>query len=163
MRDASRTQRARARFDAVVGAVRQRLPAGLRRRVPASFVGFALINVLTFSVDLTVLWILYRRIGLANPLAVTFGYAAGFGLAFVLNRWLTFDARRAVGPQLVRYLGALLVNYLVVILGIGSGLIAAGAPFWSARLVAGLVEAGWMYAALRWWVFRDRPVSRRRR
>jgi hypothetical protein len=47
------------------------------------------------------------------------------------------------------------VNYLVWILGVGDGLAALGADYRLARIAAGACEALYMYAALRWLVFRD--------
>jgi hypothetical protein len=47
------------------------------------------------------------------------------------------------------------VNYLVWIVGAGDGLTALGADYRLARIAAGVCEALYMYAAMRWLVFRD--------
>jgi hypothetical protein len=53
------------------------------------------------------------------------------------------------------------VCYLAWILGTGDGLAALGLDYRLARVAAGTCEALYMYAALRWLVFRDvqRPAA----
>ena len=118
-----------------------------------SLVGFALINGFTFSVDLTLLALLYRGAGLPHPVAITIGYAAAFGLAFVLNRRFNFHAHGPVAGQMARWVLVVLLNYVVLVLGLGSGLHWVGVPFLLARVVAAAAEAVWMYSTMRWWVF----------
>lgn len=146
-------QRIDRRFGRVVLALWHLLPGPLRRRVPVSFVGFALINGFTFSVDLTLLALLYRGVGLPHPVAITIGYVVAFGLAFVLNRRFNFHAHGPVAGQAGRWVLVVLVNYVALVLGLGSGLIAVGVPFLLARVVAAAAEAVWMYSTMRWWVF----------
>jgi hypothetical protein len=55
------------------------------------------------------------------------------------------------------------VNYLVWILGVGDGLTALGADYRLARIAAGTCEALYMYAAMRWLVFRDVHTEERPR
>ena len=55
------------------------------------------------------------------------------------------------------------MNYLVWILGVGDGLTALGADYRLARIAAGTCEALYMYAAMRWLVFRDVPTQDRPR
>lgn len=145
---------AEARFDALVGAIHDRLPGRTSSWVPRTFVGFTLINGTTFGVDLALLALLYRGLGLPNPVSVTAAYLVAFTLAFVLNRWLNFHSHEPVGGQVGKYVAVVVVNYTLLILGVGAGLIALGVPFVLARMAAGLCEALWMYAAMRWWVFR---------
>lgn len=152
----SRTDSFHQGFSAFVHRLHAALPTPVRSRVPITFVAFALINGFTFSVDLTLLAVLYDGLGVWNPVAVTTGYAVAFGLAFWLNRWLNFDVHGDVGRQAARYVPVLAVNYLGIILAVGSGLTFLGVPFWVARLLAGALEAVWMYSALRWFVFRGR-------
>jgi len=143
-------------FTAFVHRLHGLLPARVGAWLPATFVGFALINGFTFSVDLALLALLYDGLGVWHPLAITVGYVVAFGLAFVLNRWLNFDVHGDVVSQAARYVPVVVVNYVVIILGVGSGLTALGVPFWLARLAAGAAEALWMYCAMRWIVFRAR-------
>lgn len=158
-RDASLGQRADHLFARLVLAIWRVIPGPLRRRIPSTFVGFSLINGFTFSVDLSLLALLYRGFGLPHPVAITIGYAVAFGLAFVLNRRFNFHAHGPVSGQVARWVVVVLVNYTVLVIGLGSGLHATGVPFVFARLVAAAAEAVWMYATMRWWVFTSRPAQ----
>ncbi|EON24075.1 GtrA family protein [Nocardioides sp. CF8] len=151
-------QRIDRAFARAVRAVWLLLPRPVRRRVPVSLVGFALINGFTFAVDLGLLALLYRGAGLPHPVAITIGYAAAFGLAFFLNRRFNFHAHGPVTGQVARWVLVVAVNYVALVLGLGSGLHAAGVPFLLARLVAAGAEAAWMYSTMRWWVFADRAA-----
>jgi len=146
-------QRADRAFARGVRTIWRLLPRPLRHRVPTSFVGFALINGFTFSVDLALLALLYRGVGLPHPVAITLGYVVAFGLAFVLNRRFNFHAHGPVAGQVARWIVVVLLNYVVLVLGVGSGLHAIGVPFLLARVVAAGAEAVWMYSMMRWWVF----------
>lgn len=118
-----------------------------------SFVGFAVINGFTFSCDIAVLALLYRGVGLPHPVAITIGYIVGFGLAFFLNRRFNFHAHGPVAGQAARWIVVVLINYVALVLGVGSGLVAVGVPFLLARIIAAGAEAVWMYSMMRWWVF----------
>jgi len=51
------------------------------------------------------------------------------------------------------------VNYFAWILGIGAGLAAVGVDYRLARVIAGACESVYMYAAMRWLVFRDAQAA----
>ncbi|NUT49550.1 MAG: GtrA family protein [Saccharothrix sp.] len=138
----------------------RRLPFGLARIVPASLLGFALVNGFTFGVDLVLLTVLHGVAGAPVPVAFTVAYVLAFALSFVLNRALSFRSHAPVGPQAVRYAVAVLVNYLAFILGLGSALVALGVQYHLSRVVAGTCEAVYMYSVMRWVIFR--PTSPRR-
>jgi ethanolamine transporter EutH len=89
------------RFHKFCEAVVSRLPFGLGSVIAPTFLGFCLINGLTFSIDLALLTTLRSGLGLAVPIAVTVAYACAFGLSYVLNRTFNFQSHGAVGPQLV--------------------------------------------------------------
>ena len=135
-------------------AVVFRLPFGLRYVVAPTFLGFCLINGLTFGVDLVILTGLRSGLGLPVPIAVTVAYACAFTLSYLLNRTFNFQSHAPVGPQVVVYVVVVVVNYLVFILGVTSGLAAIGVHYQLSRLVAGMCEAVYMYSAMRWVVFR---------
>ncbi|MBF6174700.1 GtrA family protein [Nocardia blacklockiae] len=135
------------------GVVR-RLPWGLGALVPATFLGFALINGCTFAIDLILLTVLHSWWGVALPVAVTVGYACAFGLSYLANRTLNFRSHAAVGPQITVYVVVIVVNYLAFILGVSSVLSAVGVEYHVARVAAGACEAVYMYCAMRWVVFR---------
>ena len=144
-----------ARFTAVMAAIAARLPLGLSRVVSARLLGFAVISSVTFVLDLVLLTAFHG--GLRWPLqaAITAAYALSSGLGYVLNRALNFRSHGAVGPQLTVYAAVVTVNYLALILGVSTGLAALGLDYRLARLAAAACECLYMYAGLRWLVFRD--------
>lgn len=136
----------------------KRLPFGFGAVVAPTFVGFCVINGFTFGVDLTILTALRGGLGVAVPSAVTAAYACAFALSYALNRVLNFRSHAAVGPQVAVYIVVVVVNYLVFILGVTTVCAAIGVQYQLSRLAAGLCEAAYMYSAMRWVVFRRRPV-----
>jgi len=148
------------RFTAAMAAVAGRLPFGLATIVPPSLLGFVVINGFTFAVDLGLLTALHGGLRWPLPVSITVAYITAFGLSYLLNRVFNFRSHRAVGPQVGVYAAVVVVNYLAWILGVGDGLAALGLDYRLARIAAGACEALYMYAAMRWLVFRDvqRPV-----
>ncbi|GAA4435647.1 hypothetical protein GCM10023148_42170 [Actinokineospora soli] len=145
-----------------MAAIAARLPFGLSRVVPGELLGFGVISGFTFSVDLALLTVMRSGLGWPLPVAITIGYVVAFGLNFVLNRVFNFRSHAPVGPQAGIYALVVLVNYLVNILGVGSGLAALGVDYHVARIAAGACEAVYMWAAMRWVVFRraaEEPVA----
>ncbi|MFL0238569.1 GtrA family protein [Mycobacterium sp. SMC-18] len=151
---ASGLQRAVDRFHRGCELAVGRLPFGLKSIVAPTFLGFALINGCTFAIDLLLLTGLRDGLGLPLAAAVTAAYASAFGLSYVLNRIFNFSSHSAVGPQLAVYVVVVAVNYLAFILGVSTGLSALGVEYHVARMAAGVCEAVYMYAAMRWVVFR---------
>jgi putative flippase GtrA len=143
------------RFAAVMTAAAARLPFGLARLVPPTLLGFAVINGGTFTLDLLLLTALHGGLRWPVPVSITLSYLAASGLSYLLNRVLNFRSHQAVGRQSGVYAVVIAVNYLAIILGVGAGLAALGLSYQLARLAAGACEAAYMYAALRWAVFRD--------
>ncbi|WP_312871829.1 GtrA family protein [Amycolatopsis acididurans] len=139
------------RFEAFCAAVVRPLPF----RLPASVLGFAIINGFTFGVDLVLLTVGHSVLGLPLPVSITIAYVSAFGLSFVLNRALNFRSHAPVGGQAVKYAIAIAVNYLAFILGVGAGLAALGVEYHLARVLAGACEAIFMYSAMRWVVFAE--------
>ncbi len=137
-----------------------RLPLGLNTVVAPTFLGFAVINSGTFTIDLLLLTLLHGGLGLPVTVAVTVAYGCAFGLAYLLNRTLNFRSHTAVGPQIAVYIGVVVVNYLAFILGVSAALSALGVEYHLARLAAGACEAMYMYCAMRWLVF-GRSAGRR--
>jgi hypothetical protein len=89
------------------------------------------------------------------PASITLSYGVASSLSFLLNRVLNFRSHGAVGVQVPVYAAVVTVNYLAWILGVGAGLAALGVDYRLARVLAGACEAAYMYAAMRWVVFRD--------
>lgn len=147
----SAAERVHSRLTAFVS----RLPFGLNEVLAPTLVGFAVINSLTFTLDVAIL--VTARSGLDWPLwiAVSAGYTTAFALSFTLNRWLNFRSHAPVGRQLVIYLAVVCMNYLALVLGLVTVLTHLGLDYRLARLAAAGAEAGFMYCAMRWLVFRD--------
>ena len=125
------------------------------RSSPPSLLGFAVINSCTFAVDLGLLTALHGGLRWPLPVSITVAYITAFGLSYLLNRTLNFRSHGAFGPQVAVYTAVVIVNYLAWILGAGDGLAALGLDYRLARIAAGACEALYMYAAMRWLVFRD--------
>jgi len=142
------------RFHQWCEAVVNRLPFGLGSVVAPTFLGFCLINGLTFGVDLAILTGLRGGLGLPVPIAVTVAYACAFALSYVLNRTFNFQSHAPVGQQVAVYVVVVVVNYLALILGVSSALTAIGVQYQLSRVLAGVCEAVYMYCAMRWVVFR---------
>ena len=144
------------RFGAAMATAVRRLPWGLSGVIPPSLLGFAVINGFTFGVDIALLTVLRSWVGLPLWLSITIAYVCAFALSYVLNRAFNFRSHAAVGPQVVVYVVVVVINYIVWILGVGAGLAALGVEYHIARMAAGVCEAGYMYCAMRWVVFRNR-------
>jgi len=142
------------RFHRFCEAVVGRLPFGIGSVIAPTFLGFCLINGLTFSIDLAILTGLHSGLRLPVPVAVTVAYACAFALSYALNRTFNFRSHAPVGPQVVVYVVVVIVNYLAFILGVSTLLAAIGVHYQLSRLVAGVCEAAYMYSAMRWIVFR---------
>ena len=143
------------RFARSMVALVRVLPFGLDRVVAPSLAGFAVLNAFTFSIDIGLLTTLHGGLRWPLPLAITISYLTAFALSFVLNRRVNFRSHGPLGGQLPIYVAVVAVNYLVWILGVGDGLASLGLDYRVARVAAACCEAVYMYAALRWVVFRD--------
>ncbi len=142
------------RFHLFCEALVDRLPFGIGSVIAPTFLGFCIINGLTFGVDLAILTGLRSGLGLPVPVAVTVAYACAFALSYVLNRTFNFRSHAPVGPQVGVYVVVVVVNYLAFILGVSTVLAAIGVQYQLSRVVAGICEAVFMYSAMRWVVFR---------
>jgi putative flippase GtrA len=145
----------RLRFAAAMMAVARRLPFGLARVVPPSLLGYLLINLCTFCLDLGLLTVLHGTLGWPLPVAITVSYGTASGVSYTANRVLNFRSHGALGTQLPLYLAVIASNYLVWILGLTDALAALGVEYQIARIIAALCEAGYLYVAMRLIVFRD--------
>jgi putative flippase GtrA len=149
------------RFAAAMTAVTRRLPFGLSRVVAPSLLGYLLINLCTFVLDLSLLAAFHGGLKWPLPVAVTLSYGSASVISYVLNRVLNFRSHAAVGAQFPLFVAVSASNYLIFVLGLTDGLAAAGVYFEFARAIAALCEAVYLYSMMRWVVFRDtRPVPR---
>ena len=118
-----------------------------------TLVRYLLIGAFTFGLDLALLTVVRSGLGWPLPVAVTIGYAVALSVNYVLNRVLNFRSHAPLGPESLRYVGAVAVNFGVVLLGVTTGLAAVGVPYQVARVSAGGAEGIFMYCAMRWFVF----------
>lgn len=148
------------RFLALRQGLWRRLPGRVRRIVPPDFIGYAILNLFTFFVDMAVLTLVFRGVHAPYPVSTTVGYGTALVLSYLLNRWLNFHSKAPVGPQTVRYAFVVLVNYFVLLQGVGTGLEHLGVQFQLSRLIAAVCEGLWTYVGMRWIVFRGdtRPI-----
>jgi len=123
-------------------------------------VGYIIINLCTFFIDLIVLGVCHGLLKVPLPIAVTCSYGTAAVVSYVANRVLNFQSHGAVGRQLVPFVAAELANYLIFVLGLTDGLAAAGVYFELARVIAACCEGVFLYCCMRWLVFRDTLGSR---
>ncbi len=114
---------------------------------------YLVISGFSFVLDLALLTAVHGGLGWPLPVAVTVGYAVALSVNYALNRVLNFRSHAPLGPESLRYGGAVAVNFAVVLLGVTTGLAAAGVPYQVARVAAGACEGVFMYCAMRWFVF----------
>jgi putative flippase GtrA len=119
----------------------------------ATVLRYLLVSAATFALDLAVLTATHDGLGWPLPVAVTAGYAVALSTSYLLNRVLTFRSHGPLGPETLRYAGAVAVNFGAVLLGVTTGLAALGVPYQLGRLAAGACEGVFMYGAMRWFVF----------
>jgi putative flippase GtrA len=144
-----------ARFAAAMTAATRALPFGLAEVMPPSLLGYLLINLCTFGLDLALLTAFHGGLGWPLPAAVTLSYGTASLVSYTANRVLNFRSRGPLGTQLPLYVAAIASNYLIWILGLTDALAALGLGYQIARILAALCEAGYLYIAMRWVVFRD--------
>jgi putative flippase GtrA len=152
---AERRARRGERFTAVMASVAAALPWGLARVIAPNMLGFALISTITFSLNLVLLIVFHGILGWPVAVSITLAYLAGSGLGYLLNRSLNFRSHGAMAPQVGVFTVIATINYFALILGVGAGLTTVGVDYRLARLIAGACESVYMYAAMRWLVFRD--------
>jgi len=136
-------------------AVARRLPFGLSRVVPPSLLGYLLINLCTFFIDLGILGVCHGILRWPLPVSVTLSYGTASLTSYLLNRVLNFRSHAAVGVQLPLFVAVSASNYLIFVLGLTDALAALGIYFELARVIAALCEAAYLYCMMRWVVFRD--------
>lgn len=145
----------RARFAAVMTAITRRLPFGLSEVVAPSLVGYLLINLCTFFVDLGLLGLFHGTLRWPIPAAVTLSYGTASLISYVLNRVLNFGSHENVGRQFPVFAAVSASNYLIFVLGLTDLLSAVGVYYELSRIIAACCEAVYLYCMMRFVVFRD--------
>jgi len=123
-------------------------------RLPATFVRYVAVGLISFAVDAGTLWFLYTVVGTALWLATSAGFWLSFTVNFAANKYLTFGVRANGSRQLVRYAVLVGANYLAN-LAIVTGLVALGLQVLVGKIIAVAVLTVVNYFSYRFWVFRD--------
>lgn len=142
-------------FAVVTGRIHSWLPAALKKVLPQTFIGFAILGLTTFSFDMLLLSIFHGVFKMNYPFAVTLGYVLASIASFLLNKWLNFHAHGNVGAQSARYVFVMVSNYVIWILVFSSILEKIGVQYQLSRFIAACVEGIYIYVLMRWWVFRE--------
>jgi putative flippase GtrA len=145
----------RARFAAVTTAITRRLPFGLSEVIAPSLVGYLMINLCTFFIDLGLLGLLHGTFRWPIPVAVTLSYGTASVISYTANRVLNFGSHEAVGKQFPVYVVVSASNYLIFVLGLTSLLSHVGVYYELSRVIAACCEGVYLYCMMRWVVFRD--------
>jgi putative flippase GtrA len=145
----------RARYAAAMTAITRRLPFGLSNVVEPNMLGYLLINLCTFGIDLGLLGLLHGKERLPIPVAVTISYGTASLISYILNRVFNFRSHADVGRQLPVFVAVSASNYLIFVLGLTDLLSAVGVYYELARILAACCEAVYLYCMMRWVVFRD--------
>jgi len=138
-----------------MAAIAERLPFGLSGVIPPNVVGYVLINLCTFCIDLGLLTLFHGVFKVIAPVAVTLSYGIACLVSYAVNRILNFRSHGALGTQLPLSVAIFVVNYLVFLLGMFEGLLALGVEYQLARLLCACCEGVFLYCCMRWLVFRD--------
>lgn len=141
-------------FSAFTSAVHTCLPQWLRRVLPATFIGFALINSCTFFLDLVFLWLTHAVMGINYPVAVSVSFGLAAMIAFFFNKVLNFRSHGDMGKQSTKYALVIVSNYLIWIVGFSTLLEWLGVHYLVSRIVAACCEGIYIYLCSRLWVFR---------
>ena len=125
--------------------------------VAPSLVGYLLINLCTFFIDLSLLGLFHGTLPVAHPAAVTLSYGTASVISYVLNRILNFRSHDDVGRQFPLYVAVSASNYLIFVLGLTDLLSSVGVYYELSRVIAACCEAVYLYTMLRFVVFRGSP------
>lgn len=140
-------------FAAFTRRVHDALPPWARRFLPATFIGYALINGSAFLLDMAFLALISHFVALPYGVAFSLGYGLASIYAFVLNRWLNFREHGDLGRQSGKYAIVIVSNYLIWIVGFASVLQIVCLHIMIARVTTACCEGLYIYVMLRWWVF----------
>jgi putative flippase GtrA len=146
-----------ARFAALMTAITRRLPFGLSEVVAPSLVGYLLINLCTFFIDLALLGLFHGTLRWPIPVAVTCSYGTASVISYIANRILNFRSHENVGRQFPLYVAVSASNYLIFVLGLTDLLSVLGVYYELSRVIAACCEAVYLYTMLRFVVFRGSP------
>jgi putative flippase GtrA len=136
-------------------AITRRLPFGLSEVVAPSLLGYLVINLCTFFIDLALLGLFHGKLRWPIPVAVTCSYGTASIISYVFNRILNFRSHADVGKQFPVYVAVSASNYLIFVLGLTDLLSHLGVYYELSRVLAACCEAVYLYCMMRFVVFRD--------
>jgi putative flippase GtrA len=113
---------------------------------------YLLIGGAAFFVDLGLLALGYRVLGLPLWLATGLGFWGSFAFNFTLQRRLAFGGVMPTGTALWRY-GALLAVNTVANIVVVEVFERTGLGFATGKVVVTVAQTVWNYLAYRYWVF----------
>jgi putative flippase GtrA len=145
----------RARYAAAMTAITLRLPFGLSEVIEPNMLGYLLINLCTFCIDLGLLGIFHGAAKLPLAVAVTLSYGTASLISYIFNRVFNFRSHAEVGKQLPVFVAVSASNYLIFVLGLTDLLAAVGVYYELARIIAACCEGVYLYCMMRWVIFRD--------
>jgi putative flippase GtrA len=129
------------------------------RWIPITWIGFAMIGLTGFGIDIGVLTLLHGGLHVPYPIAVTIGYTVASIANFVLNRWLNFQVHGDIAKQSGKQFVVAASNYLIWILGFSTVLDVVGVQYQVARIISACVEGLYLYLMMRLWVFRGSSTA----
>jgi putative flippase GtrA len=124
------------------------------RRHPR-LVRYFLVGVLSFCLDVGILWLAYRVLHLPIAVATTMGFAVGLTFNFSASKLFTFGVRSDTQGQTLRYAGLLGVNYLLTLILVSASQ-AWGPGYLIGKVCAAGLTVSLNYFALGHWVFVSR-------
>ena len=133
-------RRAPRLFLQLITTLHRLFPKPLGKRVPVTFIGYAIINGSGFLLDISLLWLFNSVLG---------------WYSLILNRWLNFQAHGHAAAQGARYVFGLISQYVIFILGLSS-LLHYGLHINPevARVISACCEGIYLYVLMRIWVFK---------
>ena len=148
----SRAASAAERYNAFTHGVHRLLPGWLSW-IPPTWIGWAVLSLTTFALDIALLSLLVHVGKVPYPVAVSIGFGVAAIANFLLNRWLNFRAEGDLAKQTGKQSVVVVSNYVLWVLGFSSLLEWSGVPPEVSRLCAAVVEGLYMYLMMRFWVF----------
>lgn len=148
-------RRAPRLFLQLITTLHRLFPKPLGKRIPVTFIGYAIINGSGFLLDISLLWLFNSVLGWYYPLSITLGYALAGLYSLILNRWLNFQAHGHAAAQGARYVFGLISQYVIFILGLSS-LLHYGLHINPevARVISACCEGIYLYVLMKIWVFK---------
>ena len=128
------------------------LQARQRLKSHPRLVRYFLVGVVSFCLDVGVLWLAYRVLHLPIAVATTMGFLVGLTFNFSASKLFTFGVRSDTQGQTLRYAALLGVNYLLTLI-----LVSASEAWGPGYLIGKVCAVGLTvcinYFALGHWVF----------